>query len=128
VGGVDVAVIHDEEAAADIVRRGCAKIVLSGHEHLEDIQLILAENGEKVFHLIGESAGGVHGNRPSLGPVQETAVFYAIQRDKETHQPLKYQTVSVHPDSRVSLSAPKLLLSGADIVRKTPQLFHHPVQ
>lgn len=125
---IDVALVHDEKAAVDIARRGCAKMILSGHSHTENIQFVQTESGKWTLNLVAESVGGARGNRPTLGPVQETAVFYVVQLDKETHDALKYQSVSVNTNGDVVfsqvVSRPREPLNEND----TSANFHYPVE
>lgn len=109
--GVDVLLVHDPEAAKDTVARSCAKMVLGGHLHKENVQEPENYSAEPAIVLVGASAGGAGDNNTTLGPLQNEARVYAIEISNDGNLPLRYQVVSIQTDASVVINSPVLINS-----------------
>lgn len=98
---VDIVLIHDQDAALETLRRGCAKFALSGHMHKESIDDIEDENGVQRLSIAGGSAGGAGRDMATLGPLHDDAWLTVLKIDKSTHQLLGHQTITIRPDASV---------------------------
>lgn len=99
--GVDILLVHQQEAAQESLERGCVNTVLSGHTHSEEITTELGVYGNTVFQLVGNNASGAKRERPSLGPIETSATLYSIRFSKDTGKILAYQTITINPDASV---------------------------
>jgi hypothetical protein len=103
--GVDILVVHEEQAAAESLARNCVSTVLSGHVHQESVNTSKDVAGSSVFQLVGDNASGTKKERPSLGPVETPATIYSIRYSKATGKALAYQTITINPDATVSIGS-----------------------
>lgn len=104
--GVDILLVHEPDAAEEVLERGCVTTVLSGHMHRGVIQTIELPGGTNAFHLNGDNASGATSDRPSLGPVdkESPAALYIVKFNRQTGRAIYYQTITVHADASVGLS------------------------
>lgn len=101
--GVDILLVHEQEAAQESLARGCVNTVLSGHTHSEEISTESDVYGNTVFQLVGDNASGAKRERPSLGPIETSATLYSIRFNEDTGKVLAYQTVTINPDASVEI-------------------------
>jgi hypothetical protein len=103
---VDLLLVHEPDSAKRTVEDGCAKLVLDGHLHREDVRL----NTSGTLQITGDSAGGVKHGELTVDKPLEPAVLYAIQLDPYTHEPTFYQTITVNLDGSVEIGHPVYVL------------------
>ena len=101
--GVDILLVHVQQAAQESLARGCVNTVLSGHTHNEEITTEPDVYGNTVFQLVGDNASGAKRDRPSMGPIETSTALYSIRFSKESGRVLAYQTVTINPDASVEI-------------------------
>lgn len=119
---VDLLLVHTPETAADAIKRGCARLVLTGHMHNETLALTPLTDESLGLHLTGGTAGGLDSGRPPIGAVQKTAPFYVIELGKHSHRPLRFDRISVESTSDVRITREVLFPKEIDrLQRNTPR-------
>lgn len=103
---VDILLVHDPVVGQATAESGCVPLVLHGHTHKEAI----THHANGTLQIVGESAGGVKPEHPTVDKPLEPAVLYAIRLDEHSNKPSFFQTITVNLDGSVDISNPTYVL------------------
>lgn len=107
--GVDIVVTHSPSASREALKRGCAKLAISGHTHTRHVNHIIGPDGKQLTSYTAATAGGAQDGLPTIGRLQRPAEITIFSWNTKTNQPYGYQVIKINPDASVVIE-PKIYL------------------